>query len=67
MQAETTNGSTTTASRTSLGTGHSLGRVAGIDVRLHWTGLVAAAFIAAALAGGVFPSEVRACPTAPTS
>jgi Zn-dependent protease len=32
--------------------------VAGIEIRLHWTWALAAAFITASLAGAVFPSEV---------
>jgi Zn-dependent protease/CBS domain-containing protein len=35
-----------------------IGRVAGVEILLHWTWLLAAAFITASLAGGVFPSEV---------
>jgi Zn-dependent protease/CBS domain-containing protein len=42
----------------SLATGLRVGRVAGIEIRVHWTWLLAAVFITASLAGGVFPSEV---------
>jgi Zn-dependent protease len=41
-----------------LAPGLLVGRVAGVEIRLHWTWLLAAAFITATLAGGVFPSEV---------
>jgi Zn-dependent protease/predicted transcriptional regulator len=41
-----------------LATGTRVGRVAGVEIRLHWTWLLAALFITAALAGGVFPSVV---------
>jgi Zn-dependent protease/predicted transcriptional regulator len=46
------------ASPAALRRGLSLGRVAGIEVRLHWTWLVAAAFVTVSLASGVFPAEV---------
>jgi Zn-dependent protease len=41
-----------------LATGLRVGRVAGVEIRLHWTWWLAAAFITASLADGVFPSEV---------
>lgn len=45
-------------SHTALRRGLNLGRVAGIDVRLHWTWLAAAVFVTVSLASGVFPAEV---------
>ena len=62
MQTKTTNGADRDNVRAGLGAGLSLGRVAGIEVRLHWTWLVAAVLIASALAGNVFPSEVGGLP-----
>jgi Zn-dependent protease/CBS domain-containing protein len=41
-----------------LATGLRVGRLAGIEIWLHWTWLLAAVFIAASLAGSVFPSEL---------
>jgi Zn-dependent protease/predicted transcriptional regulator len=41
-----------------LGPGLLIGRIAGIDIRLHWTWGVAAVVIALSLADGVFPGEV---------
>jgi Zn-dependent protease/CBS domain-containing protein len=41
-----------------LATGLHVGRVAGIEIRLHWTWLLAAVFITASLAASVFPSEL---------
>lgn len=41
-----------------LGPGLVIGRIAGIDIRLHWTWGVAAVVIALSLADGVFPGEV---------
>jgi Zn-dependent protease len=41
-----------------LGPGILIGRIAGIDIRLHWTWGVAAVVIALWLAHGVFPGEV---------
>ena len=41
-----------------LGPGVLIGRIAGIDIRLHWTWGVAAVVIALSLADGVFPGEV---------
>jgi Zn-dependent protease/predicted transcriptional regulator len=41
-----------------LATGLRVGSVAGIEIRLHWTWLLAAIFITVSLAGSVFPSEV---------
>jgi Zn-dependent protease len=41
-----------------LASGVPLGRIAGVEVRLHWTWWIAAALITASLAGGVFPNEV---------
>jgi Zn-dependent protease/predicted transcriptional regulator len=41
-----------------FGPGVLIGRIAGIDIRLHWTWGVAAVVIALSLAGGVFPAEV---------
>jgi Zn-dependent protease len=35
-----------------------LGRIAGVDVRVHWTWAIAASLITLALAGNVFPAEV---------
>jgi Zn-dependent protease len=43
---------------TSIGAAIPIGRIAGIEVRLHWTWPIAAVFIALSLAGGVFPSAV---------
>lgn len=45
-------------SDSAMGAGLSVGRVAGIEVRLHWTWPIAATFIALSLADGVFPDEV---------
>jgi Zn-dependent protease len=52
------NGSAKATPPAGLGAGLRIGRVAGIDVRLHWTWPVAAAVIALSLADGVFPAEV---------
>jgi Zn-dependent protease len=41
-----------------LAAGVPLGRIAGVEVRLHWTWWIAAAVITVGLAGGVFPEEV---------
>jgi Zn-dependent protease/predicted transcriptional regulator len=41
-----------------LATGLRVGRVSDVEIRLHWTWLLAAAFITASLAGAVFPSEI---------
>jgi Zn-dependent protease/predicted transcriptional regulator len=41
-----------------LGPGLVIARIAGIDIRLHWTWAPAAVFIALSLADGVFPEEV---------
>ena len=41
-----------------LATGLRVGRLAGIEIWLHWTWLLSAVFIAASLAGSVFPSEL---------
>lgn len=41
-----------------LAVGVPLGRIAGVEVRLHWTWWIAAALIAAGLAGSVFPDAV---------
>jgi Zn-dependent protease len=41
-----------------LATGLRVGSVAGVEIRLHWTWLLAAVFVTASLAGGVFPSDV---------
>jgi Zn-dependent protease len=41
-----------------LATGLRICSVAGIEIRLHWTWLLAAVFITVSLAGSVFPSEV---------
>jgi Zn-dependent protease/predicted transcriptional regulator len=41
-----------------LASGMRVGSVAGVEVRLHWTWLLAAVFITMSLAGGVFPSVV---------
>jgi Zn-dependent protease/predicted transcriptional regulator len=41
-----------------IGAGTPLGRVAGVEVRLHWTWWIAAALITLSLASGVFPDEV---------
>jgi Zn-dependent protease len=49
---------TPAAPRTSLGAAIRIGRIAGIEVRVHWTWPIAAVFIALSLAGGVFPSAV---------
>ena len=43
---------------TGLVAGAPLGRIAGVEVRLHWTWWIAAAVITLGLAGGVFPDEV---------
>lgn len=42
----------------SLGGGVRVGRLAGVEVRLHWTWGIAASLIALVLAHGVFPDEV---------
>jgi Zn-dependent protease len=44
--------------RTSFGAGIPIGRIAGIEVSLHWTWPIAALFIALSLADSVFPSAV---------
>ena len=41
-----------------LAAGALLGRIAGVEVRVHWTWWIAAAVITLGLAGGVFPDEV---------
>ena len=41
-----------------LAAGVPLARIAGVEVRLHWTWWIAAAVITIGLAGGVFPDEV---------
>ena len=41
-----------------LAGGALLGRIAGVEVRVHWTWWIAAAVITLGLAGGVFPDEV---------
>ena len=41
-----------------FGRGVRLGRVAGVDVSIHWTWGIAASLIALLLAGTVFPDEV---------
>jgi Zn-dependent protease/predicted transcriptional regulator len=41
-----------------IGAGTPLGRVAGVEVRLHWTWWIAAALITLSLASVVFPDEV---------
>jgi Zn-dependent protease/CBS domain-containing protein len=41
-----------------LATGMRLGSVAGVEIRLHWTWLLAALFITTSLAGGLLPAEV---------
>jgi Zn-dependent protease len=41
-----------------LGADLLIGRVAGIEIRLHWTWLIAAGFMTVSLADGVFPAEV---------
>lgn len=46
------------APATGLAGGAPLGRIAGVEVRLHWTWWIAAAVITLGLAGGVFPDEV---------
>jgi Zn-dependent protease len=46
------------ARQADLAAGFSIGRIAGIDIRLHWSWPVAATLIALSLAGGVFPDEV---------
>jgi Zn-dependent protease len=48
--------------RTSFGTGIPIGRIAGIEVSLHWTWPIAAIFIALSLADSVFPSAVGGLP-----
>lgn len=44
---------------TTLGGGVRLGRIAGVEVRVHWTWGIAASIIALVLAAGVFPDEVH--------
>jgi Zn-dependent protease/predicted transcriptional regulator len=46
------------APRRGLAPGAPLGRIAGVEVRLHWTWWLVAALITVALAGSVFPDEV---------
>jgi Zn-dependent protease len=41
-----------------MANGTRIGRIAGVDIRLHWTWWFAAALIAISLAGTVFPDEV---------
>ena len=41
-----------------LSAGTPLGRIAGVEVRLHWTWWIAAVLITLGLAGGVLPDEV---------
>jgi Zn-dependent protease/predicted transcriptional regulator len=57
-EAATKNGPQPSSPTGTLATGLRVGRVAGVEIRLHWTWLLAAVFITASLAGGVFPSEV---------
>jgi len=58
MSYEQPSGSRTPAPRVGLGGEFRIGRIAGIDIRLHWTWGVAAVVYALLLAGDVFPSEV---------
>lgn len=45
-----------------FGRGVHLGRIAGVDVRIHWTWGIAASLIALVLATSVFPSEAAGLP-----
>jgi Zn-dependent protease/predicted transcriptional regulator len=57
-QAATRGGRAPSPSAAPLATGVRVGRVAGVEIRLHWTWLLAAVFITISLSGGVFPSQV---------